>query len=157
MKARCVSIFSIVIYLNLASNLLAFSDEKLSCEQMKLEINQLAENIELRTIDYSEIPGWYFGIPGLMRFGEVIDPALEETDRVFGQELRMDIYEKNPQVVYNTVFAMAYPTVMAALVPGDIAKVSYFALTKAIMEKRLGSLTEIYEIECEFGEPMLGS
>ena len=135
--------------MNLSNVTLASSEDKLSCEQLKSEINLLEGYIESRTIDYSEIPGWYFGIPGLMRFAEVIEPALLETDKVFGPELRMDVYEKTPQILYNAAFAMAYPTVMAALVPGDVARVSYFAVTKKIMEKRLVGLNERYGAGCE--------
>ncbi|NRA46585.1 MAG: hypothetical protein HRU09_16665 [Oligoflexales bacterium] len=152
MKTIYSRIFSWFLLISLSESLLASTDLKLSCEQLESEIILAEELVLSRTIHLSEIPDWYFGIPGLIRFGVVIEPALLETDRVFGPEFRVDLMEKTPQIVYNTALAMAYPAVMASLVPGDIAKFSYFAVTKKIIAKRLKGLKERFQAECELAE-----
>ena len=149
MKPVYLRILFFSLFLNFGLPSLASPELKQSCEQMESEIILAEELVLARTVDLTEIPSWYFGIPGLIRFGIVIEPALEEADKVFGPEFRLDLYEKTPQFIYNAALAVAYPTVMAALVPGDIVKVSYFSLTKKIIEKRLKKLKERYQNECE--------
>lgn len=139
---------AVIVMISLGSSS-AYSYIQMSCEQMETEIISGEELVESRTVNLSDVPSWYLGIPGLMRFGATIEPILLETDRVLGPEFRVDLTEKTPQFVYNTAFALAYPVVMASHVPGDLVKIPYFALTKSIIEKRLNKLKERYQQQCE--------
>ena len=130
----------------------AYGDEKLKCAQMRMDIDAVENLIEARTIKISEIPAWYFGIPGLIRYSETLQPLAEESDRVLGEDFRLGLQASIPQLIYYGVNALAYPLVMSSHLPGDMAKIPYFALTKAFMKKRLAKMQSSYELECKEAE-----
>ena len=126
-----------------------YASEQLDCQQMESDILMLIEQIESRSITLSEIPSWYLGIPGLLRFAGTFEPIVDEIDKVLGQEFRRDLAARTPQTVIDAALLLAYPLVTFSYMPADAVRIPYCALTKNMMQRRLDKLKDRYSRECE--------